>query len=94
MDCASYNQAHVCLGVRTSVRYLCPSCVTPSSSASLFGRFMDDIRKALPVILVCGGGLAFLLGLGFLVFLKMCAGCVALVLHTRSCPRVAATCHP
>ena len=34
---------------------------------------MDDIRKALPVILICGGALSFILGLGFLVFLKLCA---------------------
>jgi hypothetical protein len=43
-------------------------------AAATFGRFMDDIRKSLPVILVCGGGLAFILGLVFLVLMKWCAG--------------------
>ena len=45
-------------------------------SVEVFGRFMDDIRKALPVILVCGGAVSFFLGLGYLVFLKFFAGCM------------------
>ena len=46
------------------------------SSAALFGRMMDDVRKALPVILVAGGGVSFLAGFLWLFFVKSCAGCM------------------
>ncbi len=42
----------------------------------MFGRFMDDIKRAIVVILVCGGAVAFFLGLGYLLFLKVFAGCM------------------
>ncbi len=44
------------------------------SAAAKFGLFMSDIEKGLPVILVCGAGGAFLLGLLWLVFVKWCGG--------------------
>ncbi len=70
--CASYDPC-MCVYVRVSLSTPLPFDPLECRSAALFGRFMDDIRKALPVILVCGGALSFILGLGFLVFLKLCA---------------------
>jgi hypothetical protein len=37
---------------------------------------MRDIYKTLPVILVCGGAVALGAGLGYLIFLRLCAGCM------------------
>jgi choline transporter-like protein 2/4/5 len=45
-------------------------------SAQVFGRLMRDIYKTLPVILVCGGGVALGASFGYLVFLRLCAGCM------------------
>lgn len=43
-------------------------------SAAQFGRFMSDIQKALPVIIVCGAGVSFILGFVWLIFVKTCTG--------------------
>ena len=44
------------------------------TSAQQFGRFMADIENALPVIVICGAGVAFIMGLVWLVFIRVCGG--------------------
>lgn len=47
-------------------------------SAAVFGSFMSDIRKALPVIVVCGGIVSLVLGFVWLVLVKWFGGAVLL----------------
>lgn len=58
------------LALRNAVMKVSHCC----RSAAEFGRFLSDIKKALPVIIVCGAGFSFLLGFVWLVFVKWFGG--------------------
>lgn len=48
--------------------------------ASVIGRCIGDIERTWPIILLCGGLLALVMGFVVILFLKYCAGCVVWII--------------
>ncbi|KAJ0410009.1 hypothetical protein ATCC90586_000868 [Pythium insidiosum] len=45
------------------------------TTAAIIGRAIGDVQETWPIVLVCGAGLALVLGFVFLFMMKYCAGC-------------------
>ncbi|KAG7401301.1 hypothetical protein PHYBOEH_002105 [Phytophthora boehmeriae] len=53
-----------------------PIYTTLQTTSATIGRVIGDVQDSWPVILLCGGVLALVLGFAFVILLRFCAGCI------------------